>query len=80
MKMNYSCEICGFNYQKIFGNEFYKCLEVHHVNPFAERDNIKVTKIEELILICPNCHRAIHSVKPALKAEEYRNIMSNSKI
>lgn len=43
----HQCAVCGYN-------EDYRILEVHHID--MNRDN---NSIENLIILCPNCHRKI---------------------
>jgi predicted HNH restriction endonuclease len=58
-KYGYSCCICGFNFKDIYGN-YEECIEVHHLSPLAKRAKGEKTDIDDLIVLCPNCHRAIH--------------------
>ena len=48
-------------------------IEVHHIEPLSELRDAKVyNPITDLIPICPNCHEAIHSEKPALTPDQLR--------
>lgn len=54
-----SCDICGIGtYWKndIDSDGMFEC---HHVVPLAEGE-LKATKIEDVALLCANCHRMIH--------------------
>lgn len=65
-KQNYSCE-----YAKLIGAEhktfktkagYY--VEAHHLIPMSKQDNHLPTNIdrsENIVVLCPNCHRAIHN-------------------
>ncbi len=44
------CEQCGYEPWK-------PCLQVHHVT----YDNLYNEKLEDLILLCPRCHKAKHN-------------------
>ncbi|MDG9886369.1 hypothetical protein N7650_26440 [Pseudomonas sp. GD04058] len=35
------------------------------------------TKLTELVLLCANCHRLVHSKRPWLSIEQIRNIINN---
>jgi predicted RNA-binding protein with PUA-like domain len=54
------CELCGLEpmhkYQSIGEN----LLEVHHTVPLHKLPEGISTKLEDLMLVCPNCHRALH--------------------
>lgn len=53
------CIICGFDGSKVYGKNFNNVIEVHHKNPVS--NGVRVTTTEDLIPVCPNCHRALHS-------------------
>ena len=58
------CEACGItatNYTKEIQDSIF---EVHHRIPLSAADGIIETKLEDLAVVCANCHRAIHSSKP----------------
>lgn len=54
------CEACNFNFEEtygVFGNGYIEC---HHLIPLSNFQTNKETKIEDLALLCSNCHRMIH--------------------
>lgn len=51
------CEICGFDFKETYGIEF---IEAHHIIPISEAAEDHKTKIEDLAMLCSNCHRVIH--------------------
>ena len=53
------CSICGFDPVKKYGKGFENIIEVHHLDPIA--GGKRETTIDDLIPVCPNCHRALHS-------------------
>lgn len=58
------CEICGLSfvaiYPKSLGEDF---IEVHHKIPLSQIENIVRTTLDDLLLVCANCHRMIHRTK-----------------
>jgi predicted HNH restriction endonuclease len=50
------CECCGVAPGARYGNEI---IEAHHKVPVSEAGVTNV-KPEDFILLCPNCHRAVH--------------------
>jgi len=71
----YSCCICGFNFEKKYGELGKGYIECHHNNPLSERPESEwseelITKLEGVKVLCSNCHRMIHSKRPALKIEQ----------
>ena len=56
------CAVCGFDFGKAYGREFEGTIDVHHKVPLYEiREGYEVDPVSDLVPLCPNCHRAIHS-------------------
>ena len=67
-KDNYECQSCGFPSHvnaKIPLNSIL--VEIHHINPI--QDGERETKIEDLISLCPNCHKLIHAIGKELSSD-----------
>ena len=43
-------------------------LDVHHLNPIAEGP--RITKIEDVVVLCANCHRLAHATDPPKRLHE----------
>lgn len=58
------CEICGLSFAEIYpealGEDF---IEVHHKTPLSQIENVVRTTLDDLLLVCANCHRMIHRTK-----------------
>ncbi|WP_158602914.1 HNH endonuclease [Jiangella rhizosphaerae] len=54
-----ACEICSFNFEDIYGPRGKGYIEVHHVLPLHASGQTR-TRLEDLALLCSNCHRMIH--------------------
>lgn len=70
------CEVCGFSFFEVYGmlGEVDKrFIEAHHTVPIAELNGPTKTKVKDLALLCANCHRAIHRIKPMLSVSELRD-------
>lgn len=50
------CEICNFNFNSTYGIDY---VEAHHKIPLNRGS--RVTKIDDFIMLCANCHRVVHS-------------------
>ena len=72
-KDDYRCQACGFRH-KINGNYVIEC---HHMFPLAEGDE-RVTEIDELVSLCPTCHRIAHMRNPVYSIEEIKGIMTKN--
>lgn len=63
---NLECEVCGFQFTDKYPKELAEgYIEVHHVVPLSELREDTRTKVEDLLLVCSNCHRMIHRSRDA---------------
>jgi HNH endonuclease len=67
-----SCEICDFDFHKNYGSIGFGFCEVHHRHALYEQSGPVKTRLEDLAILCPNCHRMIHRTKPLASVEEFR--------
>ncbi len=51
------CEACGTEPIKTYGVEI---IEAHHKIPLSESIGLRISTLEDFLLLCPSCHRAIH--------------------
>lgn len=56
---NLKCEICKFDFSYHYGLHGKGFIECHHTNPIAG-NGVRKTEIEDLVLVCSNCHRMLH--------------------
>lgn len=68
---DYTCQICGFKFE-LNGKKIIEC---HHLNPLSEGE-ARITKIEDLVSVCPTCHRIIHLRKPPFSIEEVKKLLN----
>ncbi len=68
-----SCQICGFDFGKFYGNQFEGIIRVLHKKPISElKDNYQINPKKDLIPVCPNCHSAVHSRILPYRSEELK--------
>jgi hypothetical protein len=72
LKDRLECEACGFAAQSTYPGLVGEVCEVHHRRPLAEVVEATITRLDDLAVLCANCHRAIHRTKPMLSVEEFR--------
>ncbi|MFE3887658.1 HNH endonuclease [Streptomyces lydicus] len=53
------CEVCDFHFGRFYGDLGKDYIEVHHVTPL-HISGPRETKLEDLALLCSNCHRMCH--------------------
>lgn len=77
----YECQVCGFDFEKVYGQLGKDYIHVHHIISLSEiKENYEVNPITDLIPICPNCHALIHRTKPALSIETLKEQLSKTKL
>ena len=72
----YRCMVCQFDFEEQYGDVGHEYIECHHLNPLSERrgeeEDEALTKLEDVAVLCANCHRMVHKTRPALSLEELR--------
>lgn len=69
------CEVCGFGFEDFYGDLGHGYIECHHIVPLADIEFEKRTKLEDLALVCSNCHRMLHRKRPWITIEKLREII-----
>ena len=57
---NYTCQVCGFSFEKTYGERGKGYIEVHHLKPLFSYDDEHDIELHDLISLCSNCHSMIH--------------------
>jgi len=65
---DYTCQACG---SKICVNGRY-IIEAHHTNPLP--NGIRTTTLDDLVSLCPNCHRIAHLRERPYSVDEIRKL------
>ena len=63
------CEVCGFSSLDTYGVDY---CEVHHLTSLAQLDGVGATRMEDLAIVCANCHRIIHMGSHPLTLDQLR--------
>lgn len=72
------CQVCGFDFERVYGELGKAFIHVHHVKPLSEIGaEYEVDPIADLRPVCANCHAMIHRTKPAISIERLKNIMKS---
>lgn len=64
------CQVCKFDFEKTYGNIGKDFIEGHHTIAVSEMTPDHKTKVEEIAMLCPNCHRMVHKKRPWLTMME----------
>ena len=71
------CETCSFDFKEIYGELGEGFAECHHKKPVSQLKNNEKTKLDDLAILCANCHRMIHRSKPWKTIDELKIILKN---
>lgn len=71
-----ACEVCGLDFGERYGDLGEGFMEAHHTVPLA-LGSVRVTRADDLALLCANCHRMIHRARPMLTVDELRDRLSD---
>jgi predicted restriction endonuclease len=78
----YTCQVCEFNYAKIYGKLGHKYIEAHHLTPLSElpmTQSIKLSAKDDFAVLCSNCHNMIHRENPIPSVADLRKIVQEMK-
>ena len=72
------CACCGFDFAATYGRIGEGFIEAHHTKPVStlHRDG-EITRVEDIALVCANCHRMLHRRRPWLSIHELPHLSSD---
>lgn len=70
------CEVCDFDFQEKYGSIGKNFIECHHLKPISQLEKQEITKIDDLALVCSNCHRMLHNSKNELRINQLKEVIS----
>lgn len=68
------CEVCGFSFVT-YGERGKDYIEAHHDVPVSDLGNDGVSNIDDIKMVCANCHRILHRKRPWLKVDELKSLL-----
>lgn len=74
-----ACEVCDFDFGEHYGAVAKGFCEVHHRRPLSKRRGRSETSLEDLAIVCSNCHRVLHLSSCTLSVEELRSELLKSR-
>jgi len=72
------CEACAFDFHETYGERGDGFIECHHLNPLALSNGDSRTRLDDLALLCANCHRMVHAKTPWLSLDELKALVNKS--
>lgn len=74
------CTACGTDYSKILHGKGACVLQVHHRKQLRLRDTPEATRLDDLSVLCANCHAIVHFDQlSAMSVEVLRAALSAAK-
>lgn len=71
------CEVTEADFAERYGLPDGDLFECHHRVPLSEATGARRTSIDDLAVVCPTCHRALHRHARLPTVEEQRRILSS---
>lgn len=71
-----TCQACGFDFAETYGIEY---IEAHHLLPVSSLTDEHQTQLDDIVMLCANCHRMIHSQTPPLSLEALKDLLNSHK-
>lgn len=66
-----ACEVCDLDFSERYGDLGAGFIECHHKEALGDGEE-RVTVLDDLALLCANCHRMVHRSRPMLSIEHLR--------
>ena len=67
------CCCCGFNFGEFYGEAGEDFAIIHHLDPLADsKGESRETGVEDVRIVCANCHYILHSEDPPIKINELK--------
>jgi hypothetical protein len=70
------CEVCSLDFGAKYGIRY---VEAHHKEPLQKATSERHSTVDDIVLVCPNCHRAVHKYMALNDKELFGQIKATSK-
>lgn len=67
-----TCQVCDFDFEAKYGDLGAGYIEVHHIKPVHTLAAGTKVKLDDLVLLCANCHRMAHRKHNPLSLDDLR--------
>ena len=80
-KYGYQCQVCGFDFGAFYGDIGVDYIEVHHLSPLSDRGTPRKSTIDDVRVVCANCHRILHhNGRNPLTLDELRDVIKRQRL
>lgn len=73
------CQVCGFDFEKVYGDIGKDFIEGHHTIAVSEMTADHKTKVDDIAMLCANCHRMVHKKRPWLTMKNLDILIKDKK-
>lgn len=70
------CEVCSFDFAARYGELGDGFIEAHHRKPVSQLTEGEKTRLDDLALVCANCHRMLHRYNRVISIDELASLYS----
>ena len=70
------CYCCGFHFEEFYGDLAKGVGLVHHLHPLGE-GTVRDTTLDDVRIVCANCHHVLHLTNPPLEVQELRRLLEH---
>jgi 5-methylcytosine-specific restriction protein A len=71
------CAVCGFNFEKQYGELGKGFIHVHHLVPLSTKTELESITADDLRPVCPNCHAMLHKGKNPPTIEDLKKLIKH---
>lgn len=75
MNSDYRCEVCGFRFSDKYGRIGRDYIIAHHLVPLASVKGASKTTLDDIALLCANCHAMVHTARPPLSISDLKRLV-----
>lgn len=73
------CEVCEFDFHEVYGELGKGFIECHHTKQLSSYETQQKTQLNDLALVCSNCHRMLHRNKTDMSIQTLKKILHDYK-
>jgi 5-methylcytosine-specific restriction protein A len=73
-----ACEACDFDFNDRYGEHGRGFIEVHHLLPLHALSPGSRTRLQDLAILCANCHRMVHAKSKWLTLLQLKELLAEA--
>lgn len=70
---DYRCKVCNMSFKEVYGAIGEGYIIAHHVNPIGSRESSSRTTLDDIALVCSNCHDMLRKTEPPMSISKLRH-------